>query len=129
MKRARLKSGMKTHSKTRLHSSHHHPHFKTQLKHLVSKIADETGHPFEVLEERFMIQFHKLPLKKQYAVSHGVGIGGMYATAIVAGTLLGSPVLGALYGVPMVAVAAGQDISMRRKLSQKEKEYAELTKD
>jgi len=127
-RRARLSRSVKAGGKTRLHKTYH-PKFKTQLKHALGKIAETTGHPFEVLEHRFMKEFNKMPLNKRHAVSQGVGVGGFYATMVITGAIFGVPLFGALAGVPVVAGITAKDIASRKAMGKQKREFEEIFED
>jgi hypothetical protein len=73
-----------------------------------------------------MSDFRKMPLDRQYAVSQGVGMGGLYASMLVAGSVFGAPLLGATAGIPIVAMVAGKDIYERRKMKKGREEAEKL---
>jgi hypothetical protein len=102
----------------------HHPHFHHHLSRELHNLSHATGHSFSVLHDKFMCSYEAMPMNKRYAVSQGIGMGGLYASLLVAGILFGVPIVGAATGVPMVAAVAGKDIYARRQ----EKKAAEYVK-
>jgi hypothetical protein len=125
MRRSRLSRSVKIGGKSGSYAGYH-PKFKTRLRNELRKISRATGHPIHVLEERFMSDFRKMPLDRQYAVSQGVGMGGLYASMLVAGSVFGAPLLGATAGIPIVAMVAGKDIYERRKMKKGREEAEKL---
>lgn len=125
MRRSRLsRSGLRG-----VAPKHHSVHFKTKLRHALAHISATTGHPIHVLEQKFMANFHKMPLDKQNAVTTGVLTGGMFSSMLVAGVALGAPSLGLSLGLPALSYVVVSDVRAKREMAKQRKLIEETKKE